>query len=189
MEVRPVWKGGQPNIKIYIKKWRSVPFFILISIFYYMFFFFSKTSIYTFIFFTQYAEYIIFIAALYIPIKTADFITLMNYTIKKGIYAHIFCRSYNNKTKRRRKKKYFFAELNPIVKPEETTYQHDRARGAEHREYEKEDDGRGWWRGRKRKNERKVYIKNWEVKDGEVWRESCGHGGKFVIMDNRFGKC
>ena len=68
----------------------------------------------------------------------------MNYTIKKGIYAHIFCRSYNNKTKRRRKKKYFFAELNPIVKPEETTYQHDRARGAEHREYEKEDDGRGW---------------------------------------------
>ena len=42
------------------------------------------------------------------------------------------------------KKKYFFAELNPIVKPEETTYQHDRARGAEHREYEKEDDGRGW---------------------------------------------
>ena len=48
------------------------------------------------------------------------------------------------KQKEEEKKKYLFAELNPIVKPEETTYQHERARGAEHREYEKEDDGRGW---------------------------------------------
>lgn len=185
MEVRPVWKGGQPNIKIYIKKWRSVPFFILISIFYYMFFFFSKTSIYTFIFFTQYAEYIIFIAALYIPIKTADFITLMNYTIKKGIYAHIFCRSYNNKTKRRKKKKkkVFLCR----------TKSHSQTR----RNYISTRSGKrsgtsGVWKGRrwkglvkrKKEKERKksVYKKlrsqRWRSLKGKLrtWRKVCNYG-------------